>query len=195
VPKEPGKSPGKTGTPVLSRRAFHISYLNGGAGLCMGCGARRERGGHPPPPPTPPPPKPRPKVMSSDRSPGAGHRSTGAGACPRGRCRLAACPGDRIPRSRIRSRSRISCLICYFVTSCTARHAQLRDLGLRPEIKYQVQSPDLVSGQVLCPPVRFIRSGFVPIRQRSHVATQAIENNMGLSVVVYIQLAASGNKI
>jgi hypothetical protein len=33
---------------------------------------------------------------------------TGAGACPRGRhCRLAACPGDRILRSRVRIRSRI----------------------------------------------------------------------------------------
>jgi hypothetical protein len=29
------------------------------------------------------------------------------GCCPRGHCRSAACPGDRIFRSRIRSRSRI----------------------------------------------------------------------------------------
>ena len=32
---------------------------------------------------------------------------TGAGAGPRGHCRLAACPGDRILRSQIRIRSRI----------------------------------------------------------------------------------------
>jgi hypothetical protein len=32
---------------------------------------------------------------------------TRAGAGPRGQCRLAACPGNRIPRSRIRVRSRI----------------------------------------------------------------------------------------
>jgi hypothetical protein len=32
---------------------------------------------------------------------------TGAGAGPRGHCQLAACPGDRIPRSRTRIRSRI----------------------------------------------------------------------------------------
>jgi hypothetical protein len=31
----------------------------------------------------------------------------GAGAGPRGQCRLAACPGDRIFRSRIRGLSRI----------------------------------------------------------------------------------------
>jgi hypothetical protein len=37
-----------------------------------------------------------------------GGEVTGAGACPRGHCRLAACPGDRVLRSRIRIRSRIS---------------------------------------------------------------------------------------
>jgi hypothetical protein len=36
-----------------------------------------------------------------------GGEVTGAGACPRRHCRLAACPGDRILRSRIRIRSHI----------------------------------------------------------------------------------------
>jgi hypothetical protein len=36
-----------------------------------------------------------------------GGEVTGAGAGPRGHCRLAACPGDWILRSRIRIRSRI----------------------------------------------------------------------------------------
>jgi hypothetical protein len=59
-------------------------------------------------------------------APGGG--GTGAGACPRGHCRLAACPGDRI----LRIHSRILGLIYSLraIYSCMARqHAQLRDLG------------------------------------------------------------------
>jgi hypothetical protein len=74
---------------------------------------------------------------------GAPGRGTGAGACPRGHCRLAACPGDRI----LRIRSRILGLIYSLraIYSHTARPAQLRDLGLRLEIKSR-------SGHLSLPP-------------------------------------------
>ena len=74
---------------------------------------------------------------------GAPGRGTGAGACPRGHCRLAACPGGRFGACSASHPS-----ITSSIYSCTARHAQLRDLGLRLEIKSR-------SGQIMCP-VRFL---------------------------------------
>ena len=77
----------------------------------------------------------------SDRSPGAGHRS--------GRLSQGALPVSGMPWGPVWG------LLCQpsiyslrAIYSCTARHAQLRDLGLRLEIKSR-------SGQIMCP-VRFL---------------------------------------
>jgi hypothetical protein len=73
---------------------------------------------------------------------GAPGRGTGAGACPRGHCRLAACPGDRI----LRIRSRILGPI-YSLRAAT--HVRRAMRSFVTSVSGSRSSPDLVIAVVL----------------------------------------------
>jgi hypothetical protein len=103
-------------------------------------------------------------------------------ACPRGHCRLAACPGDRV----LRIRSRIPGLIYYFVQS--AHHVRRAMRSFVTSASGSRSSPDPVNAR--CSPPLPPPHGPAPHRPQPGAGSAQLPHTAALAPVAATHIAA-----